>query len=1262
MFKYRYALQIANENNLGKGRVDTVFLSRLDGGLNKNWEAIPIALEFKANGERPEIGFIQIGERGYLHFLPRMRTMSKLGIALGANFAYSNPVISDIKPIKVKPLNFIKTLLDVGLKIISLKEQTSLTGQQKRDQTKLLEQELQEALTDIDYSIIRQNGSKDNSGYLKNFILGQAMGTESEFVAHAVFPTSNSDHSQDLSLFFVKEGKAVILKTRGPNDSFLDDCLHFFLESQLAKKMISNKASLLTGQNILVNDSDFFMMKVSVDKNSVPTLEGLESGVIKDFLENESRLTAPFHNDIQLSSKEIKSFKFIEDDNDLAFETIGQELDEFETAGLNVIQAENDFQALLQGGLASEMAVFTESSHMLGGRADLVILPLDLGSGTKRLRVVELKYAASKLAALKEQAKALEQVTNYKTNLKSFSDGSEVDLIALTYYPNSNPAESSILYEKIQDRIVHTSGKSGSERIPNSPVKNFDSGPLSPPYFVPDPRHAGKGGSSQPAVEVESTNEAKDRIEPWKSPNPGYAGDTESSPEKKSHASTLANVFGALAAGLGTLLAAAGATAVVSGVGTSGAAASGTGSLADTIRGIGQTLNNLQKRSGSQDEELVKEVETLLDEIQQTDISHRTIARYREKLIRQKEKVERLEKNYQARGKRVEEKISQKREQAQATKTRNKRKKELCDAQASRSKRDLQCNLPGITRSTELVPANSNVPSILTEISINKVLSFCQVVWGEDKPDSMESVNLECYETIDYQDKDSVFIDISCWDLANKTIHYEACRDELSLSFSLRDGCMKQLVLTNATQVDYTLIDSNVIIHRPIVHEVKENCLTTGPEIATTPKFKQETSSTPLRSLVTTERSIPIVSPSSLPSVYRSMPRELFKEVFIPIHQLQVMRHRKIMIERRTGERDPHYLDLNNFHNLMESEVMASLSSLRSNYSSIATEEWTRYENYFKKVVNKRIANLRVTQSDVTPISFNSSTPHIIDLNTLEPLIEDASFDIVGAPADAVFTLRFYHPGKSIQDITEELSSSLLTTSSDNPQFQCIILDYFKEEELLKREYKSGLSFYRLRINFNDHFTVVDASIIQSLPLFREVKLPFDRRSQSNFMSKPFAIIETYRELHQAARKLCYPELEITQNGHLTGQGKASEPLNFCYDLSSRQANSRTKRALKALPNESTRLGKSDEAKQKVRLSEKNFFNSIKPHHSSVLNGKKEYSQVEQLEGAQAHTQRPNYESNQVTMHELLIPFQYLIGTFGKFLGGKEPLNDLMTG
>jgi len=788
LFKYRYALDIAVEKNLGLGRADLTFVSRLDGLDNKNWNAIPNCIEFKIgehSSRSPDQGLQQITQQGYLRITPRMRTLARQGVGLGVNFDFTPPVKSQTIQVKVEPINFVETLLEQGNREIA-NVGLPATNQDVQDTHRDVLEKLKEGLLDIDYSIIRQNGSPDNSNYFRNFLLGQAMGfTGPDCSTYAVFEQG----IPNLSLFLVQENGVVILTV---------NAAHMLSEHEA-------KAEFLRQEEILQGNEPYFALTVDVDHKSTPTLK---DSVSSNFNPNEL-----IYKDF--SYKEIEPFEFIEikeDDDDsasepevnLAHESVASQLAGFRNNSLEIIERESDMQALWQGGLlAGGEQVYTESNHVLGKRADLVILTKEEGD----LMVFELKAAEDSEEANELQEDAITQVRKLIGNLKSFTDKRTVDLGAMTYDPEKN----IFMYNKWPEEVAHTS------QGPDSPKKSIDSD--SPTKRKSPESDSDSEQETPPAIPI---------------PAGGF-----------SLARWLGGLFAGIVGGLGALLAAGSFAAIRA-----------------AVSNILLNIRNLMRiwtpdllghtREAYQTYRTLEEAQDLMNRMEESDFDGEIDDATREEI----ERLEREFENnpYLNNAQRIEEVITNEVRQRRLEKKENERKKprDPEDPGPSHSKRSVLSPIP----EEDEWPAegmishegdNCTSSGIVGETVPNKLFSLCRIQFQSEKDwyeSDRERMELDCYLEIDYQNKDSVLIDVSLWDLGNKTMSYNPSRDEVTLLLPLLKG-EKKLILADASRVYYKLVDIRANICTPPLNET-QTCLPVNQNETSTEELEEATLTTPV--------------------------------------------------------------------------------------------------------------------------------------------------------------------------------------------------------------------------------------------------------------------------------------------------------------------------------------------------------------------------------------------------------------------------------
>lgn len=460
LLKQQGRFDIAVERNLGLGRADLMLLSRKGNENSNNWLAIPVAVEFKAglaNTETAAAAVAQIKERGYLRYLPRMRTIASKGVAVGVNFdRVLPPVESEITNIVIKPTNFFKRLRDLGDELLQSKKPIAE-----------FENEIKASLDDITYSMLKGNGAKDNSRYLEFLLLGQAMGSAlGEQTKLYLFVAENTANCPECSVFLVKHAeKLMVLKLFSQTK---EGPFSFEEVSRSQIPTIRNFASMrylksnVESVAIFNGVSQYVEVTVAVQGNDLMELEVLSYNA--EQLNKIKLSTRPDARDTLGVLAEIKTVNFMEALNGLVDDNPTREASSLVDslyqlkAWDKAIVAENCLQAVMQGGILAtgKHHVFIESNHSKERRTDLVILPV-VGQQRGKPMIVELKFTSNPLAAEGLQRQAIEQLKGNFVNLKSFSDAKQAEAIALTYVERNG----ELHYHKLVRDIAHSSA-SGS--------------------------------------------------------------------------------------------------------------------------------------------------------------------------------------------------------------------------------------------------------------------------------------------------------------------------------------------------------------------------------------------------------------------------------------------------------------------------------------------------------------------------------------------------------------------------------------------------------------------------------------------------------------------------------------------------------------------------------------------------------------------------------------------------------------------------------
>ncbi len=375
-FKYRYALDINVERIAGRGYSDLMLISRLDEGKNKNWDAVPIVVEFKkGKKETAQNAVKQIKDRGYIKNLPSMRTVAEKGVMIGVNFDLdqnNGGVLAELSGEISKHESFAEILKKVDIKRAIEKESIAVEN---------LKEALKTKLNYLYYLIVDSNGGGRNTNYLSRLILGELL-ADSKLKKH-VFIDSNSMYDEtNISTFVLKmqDDKFVILNVIEEKGFEIDKVI------PLSKLGIDpNKC-------------------IQIDIKVSPNAE------VKDGFEAEGG--KGYYQDIKTSIIDSNYIKYKGEFKEIGNVDILQG-NEFQAESLKsalfplkeLITAENEFQAVLQGLLVAQefdkgsnefKRVFTESNYSGVGKADLIVSRIEKNNDRYKedeLIVMELKYA-----------------------------------------------------------------------------------------------------------------------------------------------------------------------------------------------------------------------------------------------------------------------------------------------------------------------------------------------------------------------------------------------------------------------------------------------------------------------------------------------------------------------------------------------------------------------------------------------------------------------------------------------------------------------------------------------------------------------------------------------------------------------------------------------------------------------------------------------------------------------------------------------------
>uniref|UniRef100_A0A905HKW2 OTU domain-containing protein n=1 Tax=Lutzomyia longipalpis TaxID=7200 RepID=A0A905HKW2_LUTLO len=476
-FKYRYNLDIYVERIAGRGYSDLILLSRDGPEGTKNWRAIPIVVELKADTTSADHATDQTTGTGYLYNLS-MRTVAQKAIVLGINSKLglpANPTAENINSAIKKAITIKQEDIPQSEGFIR-KLKDDINGNiNYRD----VENNIAEEFKHIYYSISPlaiKTKDKYNDQYLSRMILGEITSEK----GRDVYVQSDND----LSTFVFKEGNKWVMINLIESSEKVNDKTYKFKNVNIDGKV---KLPVLTDGQI----TNFIRIDVAINSKS------------KHGWSPSAQKRATFHNsntndfyfqgisvkdgDVNLQRTEFKKLNSL--DTDKFFSSPKVMMDDLSAnliAIKDTINSESDFQAVLQGlfyGLAKKvererkgmiLRVFPEANLSKEGRSDLIISVLEDVPGQQireeSITVMELKYSHGQ--GTNDLKDANEQVKKYATNLKSVTDLYTFTPIAAVFCKNCQGGTIKFQVHKPQT-IHHTSARMGPIGVNMNKISSF---------------------------------------------------------------------------------------------------------------------------------------------------------------------------------------------------------------------------------------------------------------------------------------------------------------------------------------------------------------------------------------------------------------------------------------------------------------------------------------------------------------------------------------------------------------------------------------------------------------------------------------------------------------------------------------------------------------------------------------------------------------------------------------------------------------------
>ncbi|WP_374698710.1 PD-(D/E)XK nuclease domain-containing protein [Wolbachia endosymbiont (group B) of Limnophora tigrina] len=388
-YKYRYDLDCYVERIEGKGYTDLILISRK---RNKDWNAIPVVVEFKAGTESVDKAIEQIKNRGYLYTPLSMRTSAKEGVMVGVNFALNPPVVAEKVEI-YQSQGFIDELLS---RINGL---LRATDNEQRDNIK---NDLKEKIEkEIKYLYFAASGVKTEN-YLSRLILGQMLTAKVPNGSKHIF-IHNSQHfsfyGTDEIIVESRQVSTFIIKKQ--SEKFIFNILEYkgkgVPRTRSVEPVHFENRHVSTAE--IKFDNQYTQFNIKINSESVKT-KSLEISVscINDFSEKEYQGKSSEIKNITLDSffdiKEGDSKDVTREDQESQNESINM-LEKKLLPHKGLIESESHFQAVMQGLLMNykkedkKTLVFTEANPSGQGRVDLVVSLFGKNNNEHKITVIE---------------------------------------------------------------------------------------------------------------------------------------------------------------------------------------------------------------------------------------------------------------------------------------------------------------------------------------------------------------------------------------------------------------------------------------------------------------------------------------------------------------------------------------------------------------------------------------------------------------------------------------------------------------------------------------------------------------------------------------------------------------------------------------------------------------------------------------------------------------------------------------------------------
>ncbi|XP_059612603.1 uncharacterized protein LOC132259075 [Phlebotomus argentipes] len=420
-FKNRYNLDVYVERISGRGYADMLLLSRNGPDGNKNWHAIPIIFEFKADSTSAGKATDQVTGTGYLYNLS-MRTVAEKAIVIGINSKLDSEIdIYSAITTRKEDIPRIEGFMQ------ELKKITKGVGSANNFETELKHL----------YYSTSPLAIKGDDHYMSNLILGEILSEKDRKIL--------VQNNGDFRTFVFQEGDKWVMLNVIESSEKRKDKFKFKdikIEDKIKLPSEISDTSNIIRFDISVNPKSKDGWSSLEPKRSVGKITNASDYYFQGIKQKDVNSNLGKAEYQKINSVDMTNFIGAPDD---ILKSLSKSLGSIK----DIINSESDFQAVLQGLFMGHavntadqgiiMKVFPEANLSKEGRSDLIISVLKKEPNgqihEEGIFVMELKYAKGD----DDDAKLGEgnrQVKKYGSNLASVTDlGVYTPIVAVCCQP-----------------------------------------------------------------------------------------------------------------------------------------------------------------------------------------------------------------------------------------------------------------------------------------------------------------------------------------------------------------------------------------------------------------------------------------------------------------------------------------------------------------------------------------------------------------------------------------------------------------------------------------------------------------------------------------------------------------------------------------------------------------------------------------------------------------------------------------------------------